>query len=205
MKRWLVAIAALMIGGAVSAALLVASNPDRDTIEVYAAARDIGAGSSLTSDAIALERVRVMGSGALFFMRGDEAKLANLRATHELSSGQLIQRSDVAAASSIADRRLVFIPVKNAPPAITGSKVDLLTISGAPDHLFVAPFALGVVVRASVAGGLIIVVSSKDASAFVYAASAMQLVAVIAEPGTADGAEVPVSSADQAVAVAAQP
>ena len=99
----------------------------------------------------------------------------------------------------------MFVPVKDAPPAIAGSTVDLLAISGAPDHLSVAPFALGVEVRASVAGGLIVVVSSRDASAFVYAASAMQLVAVIAEPGTANGAEVPVSSPDQAVAVAAQP
>jgi hypothetical protein len=205
MKRWLVAIAALMIGGAVSAVLLVASNPDRETTEVYAATRNVSAGSSLTADAIALEKVHVMSSDALFFTRGDESKLANLHATHELASGQLIQRSDVAAATSIADRRLVFVPVKDAPPAIAGSKVDLLTISGAPDHVSVAPFALGVEVRASVAGGLIIVVSSRDATAFVYAASAMQLVAVIAEPGTADGAEAPVSSPDQAVAVAAQP
>jgi hypothetical protein len=147
----------------------------------------------------------VMGGHALLFTRGDESKLANLHATHELASGQLIQRSDVAAASMVADRRLVFVPVKDAPPAIAGSKVDLLMISGAPDHLSVAPFALGVEVRASVTGGLVIVVSSKDASAFVYAATAIQLVAVIAEPGTADGAEVPVSSPDQAVAVAAQP
>jgi hypothetical protein len=205
MKRWLVALAALMIGGAVSAVLLVASNPDRDTTEVYAAARDISPGSSITSDSIALERVHVIGGDALFFARADESKLANLHATHELASGQLIQRSDVAAVSATADRRLVFVPVKNAPPAIAGSKVDLLSISGAPDYTYVAPFALGVEVRASVAGGLIIVVSSKDASAFVYAASAIQMVAVIAEPGTADGAEVPVSSPDQAVAVAAQP
>jgi hypothetical protein len=205
MKRWLVALAALMIGGGVSAVLLVASNPERDTTQVYATTRDVPAGSSLTSDAVALERVNVMGSRALFFTRGDESKLANLHATHELASGQLIQRSDVAAASSMADRRLVFVPVKDAPPAIAGSKVDLLAISGAPDHLFVAPFAFSVEVRASVAGGLVIVVSSRNASAFVYAARAMQLVAVIAEPGTADGAEVPVSSPDQAVAVAAQP
>src|SRR5713101_8564959 len=121
MKRWLVALAALMIGGAVSAVLLVVSNPDRDTTEVYAAGRDISTGSLLKSDAIALERVHVMGTDALLFTRGDEAKLANLHATHELSSGQLIQRSDVAAASSSADRRLVFVPVKNAPPAIAGS------------------------------------------------------------------------------------
>jgi SAF domain-containing protein len=205
MKRWFVAVAALMIGGAVSAVLLIASNPDRNTIDVYAAARDVPAGSSLTSDAIALERVNVVGSRALFFTRGDESRLANLHATHNLAAGQLIQRSDVAAADSISDRRLVFIPVKDAPPITAGSKVDLLTISGAPDHLLVAPFALGVEVRASVGGGLIVVVSSRDASAFVYAANAMQLVAVIAEPGTADGAEVPVSSLDQALAVAAQP
>jgi hypothetical protein len=172
---------------------------------VFAAARDIPAGSALTSDAIALERVKVMGSHALFFTRGDESKLANLHATHELAAGQLIQRSDVAAPSSIPDQRLVFIPVKDAPPVTTGSKVDLLMISGTSDHLSVTPFALGVHVRALASGGLVIVVSSRDASAFVYAASAMQLVAVIAEPGTADGAEVSVSSRDQAVAVAAQP
>jgi hypothetical protein len=205
MKRLLVALAALMIGGAVSAALLVASNPDRETTEVYAAARDVPAGASLGSDVIALERVNVMGSHALFFAQGDESRLANLHATHDLASGQLIQRSDVTAASTIADRRLVFVPVKDAPPAIAGSKVDLLMISGAPDHLSVAPFALGVEVRASVTGGLVIAVSSRDASAFVYAASAMQLVAVVAEPGTAVGAEVPVSSPDQAVALATQP
>jgi Flp pilus assembly protein CpaB len=205
MKRWLVALTALMIGGGVSAVLLVATNPDRETTQVFAAARDVPAGSALTSDAIALERVKVMGSHALFFTRGDEPKLANLHATHELAAGQLIQRSDVAAPSSIPDQRLVFIPVKDAPPVTTGSKVDLLMISGTSDHLSVTPFALGVHVRALASGGLVIVVSSRDASAFVYAASAMQLVAVIAEPGTADGAEVSVSSRDQAVAVAAQP
>jgi len=205
MKRWLVAAAALAIGGGVSAALLIVSNPDRDTVDVYAAARDVPAGSSLTSDAIALERVNVVGDRTLFFTRGDGARLANLHATHDLAAGQLIQRSDVAASGPISDRRLVFIPVKDAPPVTSGSKVDVLTISGAPDHLLVAPFALGVEVRASVVGGLIIVVSSRDASAFAYAAAAMQLVAVIAEPETAGGAEVPVSSPDQALAVAAQP
>jgi hypothetical protein len=205
MKRWLVALAALMMGGGVSAALLIASNPDRDTTEVYAAARDVSPGSSLTTDVIALERVNVIRSRAVFFTRGDESKLASLHATHELMSGQLIQRSDVAEASSIPDRRLVFVSVKDAPPVSTGSKVDLLMISGAADHLSVAPFALGVEVRASIQGGLVLVVSSRDVSAFVYAASAMHLVAVIAEPGAAAGGEVPVSSPDQAVAVAAQP
>jgi hypothetical protein len=53
-----------------------------------------------------------------------------------------------------------------------------------------------------VSGGLIVVVTSRQAAAFVYAANAMHLVAVIAEPGAADGAENAVSSPDQAIAVA---
>jgi hypothetical protein len=68
----------------------------------------------------------------------------------------------------------------------------------------VIPFALGVEVRATSASGLIVMVTSRQASAFVYAADAMRLVAVIAEPGAAEGAEVPVSSSSEAMAAAAQ-
>ena len=204
MRRWLVAVAALMIGGGVSAALVVLDNPARETVEVCVAARDVPAGSALGSDAITLGRVKVSSSRPLLFMRADESKLATLQATHDLVAGQLIQRSDVTALGSIADRRLVFVPVKDAPPAAPGSKVDLLVMNMTPDHAYVAPFALGIEVRASVPGGLIVVVPSKQAAAFVYAAGAMHLAAVIAEPGTADGVEEAVSSQEQAIATAAQ-
>jgi SAF domain len=205
MRRWVTALLALAIGGSVSAALLVFANPDRDAIEVYAAAKDIPVGSALATDSVVLVRMNAAGLPALLFRRGDASRLAALRATHDLAAGQLIQYSDATSQDSIADRRLVFIPVKDAPPVAAGSKVDLLVVDGSPDHLSVSPFALGVEIRASMAGGLVVVVSSKQAPAFVYAAIALRLTAVIADAGAAGGAEGAVSTAEQAMAAAAQP
>ena len=107
--------------------------------------------------------------------------------------------------SASVDVRLVFIPVKDAPPATAGSKIDLLVISGTSDHPAVVPFALGVDVRGVVPGGFIVAVTSRQAPAFVYAAEVMRLVAVIATPGAPPGNEEPVGAPDQALAVASQP
>ena len=203
-RRWFVAFAALVIGGGVSATLLVFANPERTAVDVYVAARDLPAGASLGLDAVTIERLPVAARQLLLFSRGAESQLAGLRASHDLLSGQLIQRSDAMDASSAADRRLVFVPVKDVPAAGPGARVDLLVIGGTPDHPTVVPFALGVEVRAVSASGLTLMVTSRQASAFVYAASAMRLVAVIAEPGAADGAEGPVSSSGEAMAAAAQ-
>jgi SAF domain-containing protein len=205
MRRWATALVALALGVGVSGVLLVFANPERNAIEVYAAARDIPAGVALTSDSVVLVRVNTTGLPPLLFNGHDRMTLTGMHATHDLAAGQLIQRSDATAADALPDRRLVFVPVKDAPLAVAGSRVDLLVVDGSPDHLSVSPFALGVEVQASVAGGLVVVVSSKQAPAFVYAAFAMHLAAVIAGPGAAGGAEGGVSTAEQAVAVAAQP
>jgi SAF domain len=204
MKRWLLALVALALGGGVSAALLVAANPARDTVEVLVAARDLPAGATLGPDVLALERINVAEGRSLLFSRRDESQLTGQRASHDLASGQLIQRSDVMDAKSLADRRLVFMPVKDAPAAVAGSKVDLLVIGGTADQPTVYPFALGVEVRSTVSGGFVVVVGSKAAAAFVYAAETMHLTAVVAEPGAADGVEVPISSPDEAIAAVAQ-
>jgi hypothetical protein len=205
MRRWLVAVAALVIGGGVSGALLIAANASHANIEVYAAARDLPAGVALAPSDLALERINLSSGRSFLFGRGDEPQLATFRATHNLAAGQLIQRSDVTDSTSSADRRLVFVPVKDMPAVAGGSKVDLLMIGGTTDHPAVIPFALGVEVRSTVSGGLVVVVPSRQAAAFVYAASAMHLAAVIAEPGAAGGIEGPISSAEQALAAAAQP
>jgi hypothetical protein len=205
MRRWVMALVALGLGAGVSAALLVFANPDRNAIEVYAAARDIPAGGALASDSVVLVRVSSIGLPPLLFKGGDQATLAAMHATHDLAAGQLIQHSDATTAEALPDRRLVFVPVKDAPPAAAGSRVDLLVVDGSPDHLSVSPFALGVEVQSSVAGGLVVVVSSRQAPAFVYAAVTMHLTAVIAGAGAAGGAEGGVSTPEQAVAVAAQP
>jgi hypothetical protein len=172
-------------------------------VDVYVAARDLPAGASLAADSIAIERVIITAGRSLLFTRADEPRLGGMRASHDLSAGQLIQRSDVMDSNISADRRLVFMPLKDVPAAPPGSKVDLLVVAGAPDHPTVAPFALGVMVNGALPGGLVVVVASKQASAFVYAATAMRLVAVISEPGAAEGAESSVSSISEAISVAA--
>jgi len=203
MKRWLIAAAALLAGGGMSGALLVVADPSRGAVDVYAAAHDVPAGATLSTDAIQLRRVSVVGGASFLFTRGDESRLTAMRAAHDLAAGQLIQRGDVMGSTSFADRRLVFIPLSAVPPAPAGAKVDLLMIGGSADHPTVVPFALGVEVQASVSGGLIVVVPAKEAAAFVFAGAGVHLAAVVAEQGSADGTEVPISSIEDAISVVA--
>jgi hypothetical protein len=201
MKRWLIAAAALLAGGGVSAALLVVGDPARGGVDVYAAAHDIAAGAALSTESLQLRRVSMAGGATFLFTRGDESHLVAMHAAHDLAAGQLIQRGDVMESTSLVDRRLVFIPLSGMPPAPAGARVDLLFIGGSADHPTVEPFALGVEVQASVSGGLIVTVPAKEAAAFVYAAAGMHLAAVVAEPGTAAGTEVPISSIEDAISV----
>jgi hypothetical protein len=193
MKRWMIALAALLAGGGVSAVLLVVADPSHGSVDAYAAARDLPAGAQLSYDSIQLERVSMAGGTALLFTRGDDSRLLAMRASHDITAGQLIQRGDVVGAASFADRRLVFIPITAVPATSPGAKVDLLVIGGTADHPTVVPFALGVAVDAAVSGGLIVSVPAKEAAAFVFAGATMHLAAVIAEPGAAEGTETPIS------------
>jgi hypothetical protein len=202
MRRWLIAVVALLAGGGVSAVLLVVADPSHGSVDVYAAARDLAAGAQLSSDSIQLERVSVAGGTALLFTSGDDSRLLAMRAAHDIAAGQLIQRGDVMGSASIADRRLVFIPVTAVPVTSPGAKVDLLVIGGTSDHPTVVPFALGVAVDAAVSGGLIVAVPAREAAAFVFAGATMHLAAVIAEPGAAEGTETPISTPEDAIAVA---
>jgi hypothetical protein len=198
----MIALAALLAGGGVSAVLLVVADPSHGSVDAYAAARDLPAGAQLSYDSIQLERVSMAGGTALLFTRGDDSRLLAMRASHDITAGQLIQRGDVVGAASFADRRLVFIPITAVPATSPGAKVDLLVIGGTADHPTVVPFALGVAVDAAVSGGLIVSVPAKEAAAFVFAGATMHLAAVIAEPGAAEGTETPISTPEDAIAVA---
>jgi hypothetical protein len=201
-KRWLVALAALVAGGGVSAALLVLADPTRGAVDVYAAARDLPAGALLSTDGMQLKRVSIEGGSSQLFTVGQESRLSAMRAAHDIPSGQLIQRGDVMSTTSVSDRRLVFVPVGQLPALSTGDTVDLLLIAGTADHPTVVPFALGVEVQGAVSGGLIVAVPAKAAAAFIYAAATMRLAAVVAEPGAAYASEAPVSSPEDAIAMA---
>ena len=52
MRRWLIALVALLLGGGTAGALLVAANPDAGTTRLLAAARDIPPGAPLDSAAL---------------------------------------------------------------------------------------------------------------------------------------------------------
>ena len=205
MKNWIVALFALALGGAVTVALLVLGNPARGLVNVYAATRDVPAGAIITRDLVHAEAVLVPDGTSSFFTTEDGSQLVGLRAGHDLAAGQLIQRGDVIPLSATPDERLVFIPVKDAPPAAPGARLDLLLVGGTVDRPDVVPFALGVEVRAVVTGGFIIAIPSRKASAFVYAAEVMRLVAVIGAPDSAVGSESPVGAPDEAQAIASQP
>jgi len=204
-KNWLLAGLALALGVAVSAALIIFGNPARDEVGVYAVAHDLPAGAAITTDALRVVLVLLPDGASSVFPAGDASEIRNARAAHDLITGQLLQRGDIVTGSAAPDVRLVFIPLKDAPPAAPGSTLDLLALTGSPDHPSVIPFALGVEVRAVVTGGLVIAVASRQAPAFVFAAENMHLVAVVGSPGSASGNESPVGDQDQALAVAAQP
>lgn len=204
-RNWIVAGVALFLGVAVSAALIVFGNPARDRLDVYSINRDLPAGAEITSDELRLVAVAFPDGGPQLFESQDAERLRGAHAAHDLVAGQLLQRGDVTSAAAQPDVRLVYVPVKDAPPASPGSKLDLLIVTGTPDQPSVVPFALGVEVRAVVNGGFVIAVSSRQAPAFVYAAQAMRLVAVVASPGAPTGNEEPVDAQDQALAVADQP
>lgn len=205
MKNWMVAVIAVVLGVAVSAALLVLTNPTRAEINVYALARSVSAGDVIAADALTLEPVTAGGSNTSLFTREDARGLANARAAHDLLAGQLLQRSDIADAAVTTDDRLVFLPVKDAPPAVAGQEVDLFIVGGTADSPAIVPFALGVEVRAVVTGGLVVGVPSKKASAFVYAGEVMRLIAVVASAGAPPGSESPIATPDQAMAEVSQP
>jgi len=204
MKNWIIAAVAIAMGVSVSATLLVLTSPSRSEEDAFALARSVAAGDVIAADALRLEPVMAGASATSLFTRSDATQLAGARAAHDLLAGQLLQRSDVADSQTQLDTRLVFVPVKDAPPAVAGQKVDLFMIGGAGDSPSVIPFALGVEVRAGVTGGLVVAVPSREATAFVYAGEVMRLVAVVGDAGAPTGSEPPISAPDQALAAVSQ-
>src|SRR5713226_5133109 len=162
-KKWLVALAALMAGGGVSAALLVFADPTRGAVDVYAAARDLPSGASLSTDAIELKRVSIEGGSAQLFTVGEESRLSALRAAHDIPAGQSIQRGDVMPATSVSDRRLVFVPVGQLPVMSAGARVDVLLRKGTTIGPTVVPVEIEVEVTVDELDRVIVWVQAKEA------------------------------------------
>ena len=200
LRRWLVAGAAALAGTAVAATLLLYAGAEPPGDQYLVLASDLPAGTVLASGSLRYERLRLGVAARSAYPSASERTVLGRRTGHDLLAGQLLQRADLLPEAGARDRRLVFVPVRELPPLRPGDQVDLLQVSGGPDHLVVQPFALGVEVHSIAAGGLVVAVSSRQAAAFVYAAAAGRLVVVGAPPGSAPGDEGPISSAEQALA-----
>jgi len=198
--RWILAGAALLAGACVTLALLVYANPESGSRELYVAARDVPAGAALDAGAVRLVRARPPVSESLLFGKTAGPGLLRSSAAHDLVSGQLLQRGDVASTAAVSDRRLVWLPLKDGPAVAAGESVDLLLVLGSGSGLTVMPFALGVTVESAQGGGVVVAVPSSQASAYVYTGLSQRLVAVVAEKGARRGGEQPVASLDQALA-----
>ncbi len=203
MRRWLLTAAALLTGGATTALLLWYGNPERGATLAYVLARDVPAGSTIGLESVRLQPFRLAPGVRPPLGPGSEHRLQAEAAAHDLTAGQLIQAGDLSADQrSAPDRRLVLVPVKDAPPLAAGDHVDLLLITGSADRPSIVPFVLGLEVRAVTPAGLVVVASSRAAAGLVYAGVTSRLVAVAAERGARPGQEAAVSSMDDATAVA---
>src|SRR5260370_41425565 len=111
MRHWATALLALGLGVSASAALLVFASPDRNTVEVYAAARDIPAGSSILPDSLVKVRVSSTGLPSLLFTGGGQSTLTGLHAPDDLAVVHMIRRTDAASLEAFPDRRLVHYQV----------------------------------------------------------------------------------------------
>ncbi len=201
MRRYLVAAAALAAGISVAGGLVWYGSPGRGAVEVYVVGRDLPAGADLPLDALRLAPMRLPADAASSLLpRGSERLIAGSRTVHELTAGQLLQRSDLAPRASAPDRRLVLLPIKDAPPVASGDRIDLLVVTGAGDRVVVQPLAVGLEVRAAGAGGIVVAAPSRPAAALVYVGATSHLVAVVAAASSGAGEEGTVASLDQAAA-----
>ena len=123
----------IVAGSVVAGARLLAAADD--TVQVWAAATDLGAGARVTEDDLVAARVRFADEDALsgYFTVDDELP-ADLQLVHGLGAGDLLPRTAVGSA---ADSGLVEVPIAVEPEQVpssvaTGSVVDVYVVA-APD------------------------------------------------------------------------
>ena len=202
-RRIAVAAVAIAVGGAVSASLLAYQSVTGGGRGFFAAAHDLPAGASLTADSFEVVQAVVAPAQAadLILASGSRPPLGS-RAIHPLLAGQLIGRGDLEAAGGEAAAALVAVPIKDLPPTRAGDRVDLFVLSGSGEHAAAQPFAWAVPVAAVMGDGLVLRVATRQELAFVYAAGALRLAAVVSAGAPPPAPIAPVSSPDQALAAA---
>jgi hypothetical protein len=143
-------VGVLIVAVSVVAGARVLASAD-DTVTVWAAARDMGAGDTVGADDLVARRVRFGDTGALGRYFAATAGLpGDLRLTRGIGSGELLPRTAVGEAGVDGLVQLpVAVDAEQVPPAVAaGSVVDLyvLSSSGARCAAGCAPVLRGVTV-----------------------------------------------------------
>ena len=127
-------VGVVLVAGSVVAGSRILAAAD-DTVQVWSAATDLGAGDRLTEDDLVATRVRFADDDALagYFTVDDELP-ADLSLLRGLAAGELVPR---AAIGTAADTGLVEVPIavepEQVPPSVAaGSVVDVYVVAG-PD------------------------------------------------------------------------
>lgn len=124
-------IGVVLVAGSVVAGARILAAAD-DTVQVWAAASDLGAGSRLTEDDLVATRVRFADEGGLagYFAVDDELP-ADLQLVHGLAAGDLVPRAAIgsAAASGLVEVPIAVEPEQVPPAVTTGSVVDVYVVA----------------------------------------------------------------------------
>jgi hypothetical protein len=131
----------LVAGSVVAGARLLAAADD--TVQVWAAATDLGAGARLSEEDLVAARVRFADEDtqAGYYTVDDELP-ADLQLVHGLGAGELVPRTAVGSA---ADSGLVEVPIAVEPEQVpssvaTGSVVDVYVVAASdPEAEVTAP------------------------------------------------------------------
>ncbi|HVD01410.1 MAG TPA: hypothetical protein VNG93_09745 [Candidatus Dormibacteraeota bacterium] len=204
LRRIIAATLCLALGCGVAAGLLLYAGTVGGARTFYAVSQDLPAGAPITADVLTEVHAGVdPGQAALLFGGGDRGLLLGSRARHQLSSGQLLQRSDVEPQPANGADALVAVPIKDLPPVRPGDRVDLFALTGNGDQVVAQPFAWAVSVAALSPDGLVLQVRGRQELAFVYAAGTMRLAAVVTGAPAPPVEVAPIGSGEAALAAAA--
>ena len=107
----------LVAGSVVAGARLLATADD--TVQVWSAASDLGAGTRLSEDDLVATRVRFPDEGTLAgYYTVDDQLPADLELLHGVAAGDLLPRT---AVGSSGDSGLVEVPIAVEPEQVPGS------------------------------------------------------------------------------------
>lgn len=200
MRRILVAAAALAAAAAVSGGLLAATAGPGAGRDFYLVAHDVPAGAPVTQDGLRVAHLQLGEAETAAVGPPQRALLDHAVAAHDLRSGQLLERSDlVPPGGSSSDRRAVLLVLKDLPAVVPGSRIDLLALTGPADRPAVTPVAAALEVKSVLPAGVVVLVPARQASALVFVASNLRLVAVAGDPGSRGGEEPAIATTDQAL------